>query len=120
MTSAKPQNSGLQWDVLTVKRPGLYRDLPPGKEDLAWVANSSTPIHGARDASAGGYVSDNQTSRARWWIGLPAAARSSSPSISTHGHGDHFFGLGAALLERFPAARAVAHARRWSRPCAAS
>lgn len=36
--------------MLTVTRPGLTRDLPPGLEDLAWVANCSTLIHGARDA----------------------------------------------------------------------
>ena len=40
----------LQWAVLTQKRPGLSRDLPPGKEDLTWVANSSTLIYGERDA----------------------------------------------------------------------
>ena len=36
--------------VLTIKRPGLVRDLPPGKEELRWVANSSTLISGERDA----------------------------------------------------------------------
>src|SRR6266404_5906702 len=40
----------LQWNVLTIKRPGLVRDLPPGKEELRWVANSSTLICGERDA----------------------------------------------------------------------
>ena len=40
----------LQWNVLTIKRPGLVRDLPPGKEELMWVANSSTLIRGERDA----------------------------------------------------------------------
>jgi len=34
----------LRWNVLTVKRSGLSRDLPPGKEALAWMANSSTVI----------------------------------------------------------------------------
>jgi hypothetical protein len=31
-------------------RPGLNRDVPPGKESLMWVANSSTLIYGTRDA----------------------------------------------------------------------
>ena len=31
-------NTELQWDVLTIKRPGLTRDLPAGKEELMWVA----------------------------------------------------------------------------------
>ena len=36
--------------MLTIRRPGLTRDLPPGKEELMWVANSSTLILGERDA----------------------------------------------------------------------
>ena len=40
----------LHWSVLTAKRPGLSRDLPPGQEKWAWVANSSTLIAGERDA----------------------------------------------------------------------
>ena len=48
MHSAK--TAGLKWDILTIKRPGLSRDLPPGKEALMWVANSSTLIYGEHDA----------------------------------------------------------------------
>src|ERR1700722_3038686 len=40
----------LRWDVFTSKRPGLSRDLPPGKEALMLVSNSSTLIYGERDA----------------------------------------------------------------------
>ena len=50
MSAAAATGNDLQWDVLTIKRPGLTRDLPPGKEDLMWVANSSTLIYGKRDA----------------------------------------------------------------------
>ena len=32
----------LRYKVFTVTRPGLNRDVPPGKESLMWVANSST------------------------------------------------------------------------------
>jgi hypothetical protein len=32
----------LGYKVLTATRPGLNRDVPPGKESLMWVANSST------------------------------------------------------------------------------
>jgi hypothetical protein len=42
MTEIASNNTNLHWDVLTVKRPGLTRELPPGKEELMWVANSST------------------------------------------------------------------------------
>jgi hypothetical protein len=33
-------STGLQWDVLSIRRPGLTRDLPPGKEDLTWVVTN--------------------------------------------------------------------------------
>src|SRR5258708_20399871 len=45
MSAANTTNNNLQWDVLTIKRPGLSRDLPAGKEELMWVANSSTLIY---------------------------------------------------------------------------
>src|SRR6202790_3777798 len=50
MFAANTTDTALQWDVLTIKRPGLSRDLPAGKEELMWVANSSTLICGERDA----------------------------------------------------------------------
>ena len=31
MSAAAATGNDLQWDVLTIKRPGLTRDLPPGK-----------------------------------------------------------------------------------------
>jgi hypothetical protein len=34
MSAIDTTNTDLRWDVLTVKRPGLTRDLPPGKEEL--------------------------------------------------------------------------------------
>src|ERR1700682_904469 len=50
MCAANATTQNLRWDVLTIKRPGLTRDLPAGKEELMWVANSSTLIYGERDA----------------------------------------------------------------------
>ena len=43
-------DAGLKWAVLTSKRAGLNRDVPPGQEQWMWVANSSTLISGRRDA----------------------------------------------------------------------
>ena len=83
MRSAKATDTVLNWDVLTSKRPGLSRDLPPGQEKWAWVANSSTLVYGDRDA----ILVDT--------------------FLITHGHGDHFFGL-VPLLEHFPGAKALA------------
>ena len=50
MNAIDTMKTDLQWNVLTIKWPGLVRDLPPGKEELRWVANSSTLISGEHDA----------------------------------------------------------------------
>ena len=50
MASSDSKMPALKYKVFTVTRPGLNRDLPPGKESLMWVANSSTLIYGEQDA----------------------------------------------------------------------
>jgi glyoxylase-like metal-dependent hydrolase (beta-lactamase superfamily II) len=98
--------TSLKWDVLTIKRPGLSRDLPPGKEELAWVANSSTLIHGEKDAVlVDTFLTVEQSQKLADWVA--ASGKNLKAIYVTHGHGDHFFGL-APLLERFPGAKAVA------------
>jgi hypothetical protein len=42
MNAIDTTKTDLHWNVLTIKGPGLVRDLPPGKEELRWVAHSST------------------------------------------------------------------------------
>lgn len=96
----------LRWDVLTIKRPGLSRDLPPGQEDLAWVANSSVLIHGGREAVlVDTFLTAAQSQTLLDWV--VASGKTLTAIYVTHAHGDHFFGL-APLLERFPEAGAVA------------
>ncbi len=96
----------LHWDVLTIKRPGLSRDLPPGKESLMWVANSSTLIYGEHDAVlVDTFLTTEQSQILLDWV--VASGKNLTAIYVTHGHGDHFFGL-ASLLARFPNARAVA------------
>src|SRR5258707_3251978 len=96
----------LQWNVLTIKRPGLVRDLPPGKEELMWVANSSTLICGERDAILVDTCLTTEQSQTLLDC-IVASGKTFIAIYITHGHGDHFFGL-ASVLERFPEARAVA------------
>src|SRR5215470_15276947 len=42
--------ANLNWKILTKKRPGVTQGLPPDTDDLAWVTNTVTLIHGEHDA----------------------------------------------------------------------
>jgi glyoxylase-like metal-dependent hydrolase (beta-lactamase superfamily II) len=106
MSAVNMINDILQWDVLAIKRPGLTRGLPAGREELMWVANSSTLIYGERDAIlVDTLLTTEQSHTLLDWV--VASGKNLTAIYITHGHGDHFFGL-ASLLERFPHARAVA------------
>src|SRR6476660_8422920 len=106
MNSIDITKTDLQWNVLTIKRPGLTRDLPPGREELMWVANSSTLIYGERDAIlVDTFLTTEQSKTLLDWV--VAHGKNLAAIYITHGHGDHFFGL-ASLLERFPRAKALA------------
>jgi glyoxylase-like metal-dependent hydrolase (beta-lactamase superfamily II) len=99
-------STSLKWDVLVTKRQGLNRDLPPGKEHWMWVPTSATLIYGERDAVlVDAFLTVEQAHAAVEWIA--ASGKNLTTIYITHGHGDHFFGIGA-LLDRFPNAKAVA------------
>jgi glyoxylase-like metal-dependent hydrolase (beta-lactamase superfamily II) len=98
----------LDYRAFTATRPGLTPDIPAGYESLAWVANSATLIYGARDAVlVDTFLTVDQS------VQLADEVAASGKNLTyvyiTHGHGDHFFGLGA-LEQRFPKVRAVATA----------
>jgi glyoxylase-like metal-dependent hydrolase (beta-lactamase superfamily II) len=96
----------LIYKVFTATRPGLNRDVPPGKESLMWVANSSTLIQGERDAVlVDTFLTVEQCN------GLADAIAASGKTLRaiyvTHAHGDHFFGI-KVLQDRFPNVKALA------------
>jgi glyoxylase-like metal-dependent hydrolase (beta-lactamase superfamily II) len=97
-----------RYKVFTATRPGLNRDVPPGKESLMWVANSATLIYGERDAVlVDTFLTVEQCN------GLADAIVASGKTLKTiyvtHAHGDHFFGI-KVLQDRFPDVKAVATA----------
>jgi glyoxylase-like metal-dependent hydrolase (beta-lactamase superfamily II) len=94
--------------VFVAKRQGLTRDLPPGKEELMWVPGSATLIYGEKDAVlVDTLLTIEQAKALVEWVA--AHGKNVTTIYVTHGHGDHFFGLGA-VLDRFPNAKAVAMA----------
>ena len=96
----------LKWNVLVTNRQGLVRDLPPGKEQWTWVPTSATLIFGQRDAVlVDAFLTIAQAATLIEWVA--ASGKNLTTIYVTHGHGDHFFGIGM-LLNRFPKARAVA------------
>jgi glyoxylase-like metal-dependent hydrolase (beta-lactamase superfamily II) len=103
-----PLATKLDWDVLVKQRPGLTPDVPPGKESLMWVANSSTLISGKRDAVlVDTFLTVEQSNALANWV--TASEKNLTTIYITHAHGDHSFGL-KMLLDRFPHCKAVARA----------
>ncbi|MCU1648801.1 MAG: Beta-lactamase [Nocardia sp.] len=101
-------SSPLQFDTLCNRRPGLTRDLPPGKEDLQWVVNTATLIYDDTDAVlVDTFTTVEQNQQLVDWV--KAHNRTLAYVYITHGHGDHFFGV-KQLTEAFPGVRAIAAA----------
>jgi glyoxylase-like metal-dependent hydrolase (beta-lactamase superfamily II) len=106
MTSEAAANPLLQFKLCIRRRASATQGTPPGKDDLKWVANTTTLIYGEREALlVDTFLSDQQTAELADWIA--ASGRRLSTIYITHGHPDHFFGL-KLLRDRFPEARAIA------------
>jgi len=107
MTEVGTRDLPLKWDVfVTPGMPTVTSDLPPGAKQQMWSPTSSTLIYGKRDAVlVDAFITVEQADALVDWVA--ASGKNLTTIYATHGHGDHFFGIGA-LLDRFPSARAVA------------
>ena len=109
MTAKKVQGETepLNWDVfVTPGIPIATSDLPPGMKQAMFQAIASTLIYGKRDAVlVDAFMTIKQADALVDWVA--SSGKNLTTIYITHGHGDHWFGIGA-LLERFPNARAVA------------
>lgn len=97
----------LSWDVfVTPGIPIVTADRPPGIEKTVFQATAATLIYGSKDAVlVDAFMTIEQATALADWV---ASKRKNLKSIYvTHGHGDHWFGVGT-ILERFPNAKAVA------------
>src|SRR5918995_5701092 len=97
----------LNWDVfMTSGIPIVAGDMPPGVKEVYFQAMASTLIQGMRDdVLVDAFTTIKQANELADWVA--ASGKNLTTIYITHGHGDHWFGVGT-LLERFPNARAVA------------
>ncbi len=101
------KDSLLNWEVfVTPGIPIVTRDRPPDVGETFFQAMASTLIYGNKDAVlVDAYLTTKQTSALADWVA--SKGKNLTTIYITHGHGDHWFGVGA-LLERFPNAQVVA------------
>ena len=106
-TSKGSQPETLQWEVfVTPGIPVVSRDRPAGIRETYFQAMASTLIYGKRDALlVDAFMTIEQASALADWVA--SKSKNLTTIYITHGHGDHWFGVGT-LLERFPNARVVA------------
>jgi glyoxylase-like metal-dependent hydrolase (beta-lactamase superfamily II) len=97
----------LNWDVfVTPGIPIVTPDRPPGVRETYFQAMASTLIFGIRDAVlVDAFMTVEQANALGDWVA--AKGKNLRFIYITHGHGDHWFGVGT-LLNRFPNARVVA------------
>lgn len=97
----------MKWDVLVTPGIPMANSEPsPDGSPPMWSPMSSTLITGQRDAVlVDAFLTIAQADALADWVA--ASGKNLTTIYITHGHGDHFFGIGT-LLDRFPRARAVA------------
>jgi glyoxylase-like metal-dependent hydrolase (beta-lactamase superfamily II) len=104
---ATGRDIALNWDVLvTPGIPAVTSDLAPGTKPLMWSPISATLIFGKRNSVlVDTFITVEQADILVDWVA--ASGKNLTTIYVTHGHGEHFFGIGE-LLDRFPNARALA------------
>jgi glyoxylase-like metal-dependent hydrolase (beta-lactamase superfamily II) len=97
----------LHWEVfVTPGIPIVTRDKPPDVRETYFQAMAATLIYGVRDAVlVDAFMTVKQANALADWVA--ARGKNLTTIYITHGHGDHWFGVGT-VLERFPHAKAVA------------
>lgn len=97
----------LTYDVFVA--PGIPMasdDIPPGQSERTSPPMSATLISGARDAVLiDPLMTIAQANALADWVA--GTGKNLTTVYVTHGHGDHWFGLGV-IRERFPRVRALA------------
>src|ERR1700689_5253397 len=97
----------LTWeDFVTPGIPIVTPDRPPAIKETYFQAMAATLIYGATDAVlVDAFMTVKQSTALADWVA--SKDKNLTTIYITHGHGDHWFGVGT-LLERFPNARVVA------------
>jgi glyoxylase-like metal-dependent hydrolase (beta-lactamase superfamily II) len=104
---ATTDSGALTYDVfVTPGLPIVTPDRPPGVTETFFQASAATLISAARDAVlVDAFMTAAQANALADWVA--SKGKNLTTIYITHGHGDHWFGLGT-LLARFPQAKAVA------------
>jgi glyoxylase-like metal-dependent hydrolase (beta-lactamase superfamily II) len=97
----------LKWEVfVTPGIPIAMAERPAGVRETVFQAMASTLIYGQRDAIlVDAFMTVEQAGALADWVA--SKNKNLTTIYITHGHGDHWFGVGT-ILERFPKARVVA------------
>src|SRR6476660_6130511 len=100
-------SASLSWDVHVAQpQPLPSEDLAPGQKERYWSPISATLISGEREAVlVDALLTVAQANDLAEWVA--AHGKNLTAVYITHGHGDHWFGLGT-VLDRFPNARGFA------------
>src|SRR2546425_4231498 len=97
----------LKWEVFVT--PGIpirTADRPAGLTETFFQAMASTLIYGEMDAVlVDTFMTAKQANDLADWV--QSKGKNLTTIYITHGHGDHWFGVGT-ILRRFPTARVVA------------